>query len=98
MASVLFAVGVLIVLGFAVYMKLPLTTVYIVSLAALAFSQQPLPRSFNRLMDLLKPPAMIVQGYGDDLGFGPPTIAIICLALTFVFDIAITTALGWRRR
>jgi hypothetical protein len=98
MAILLFGIGVLIVLGFAVYMKLPLTTVYIVSLAALAFSQQPLPRSLNALMDLLKPPAMIVQGYGDDLGFGAPTIALICLACTFIFDIALTTALGWRRR
>jgi hypothetical protein len=98
MTTVLFAMGVVVVIMFASYLKLPLTTVYVVSLAALAFSFRPLPDPFNSLADLLRTPAMIVQSYGNGLGLGPPGTAMISLAVTFVFDIAVTSLLGWRKR
>jgi hypothetical protein len=90
--------GVIVVLGFAFYMKLPLTTVYIVCLAALAFSIRALPEPFNSLLNLLRIPAQIVQAYGQGFGLSSPAAAAICLACTFVFDMAVTSALGWRSK
>jgi hypothetical protein len=98
MASVLFAMGVVVVLAFATYMRLPLTSVYIVSLASLAFSLTPRREPLDSVLDLFSIPARLVESYGDGLGLTPLATAVICIALTFVVDVALTSALGWRRK
>ena len=98
MTSLLFAMGCIVVVGFAAYLKLPLTSVYMVSLAALAFSITPRPEPMFSLLNLLRTPAVAVDSYGQDLGLASPGIAALALALTFVADMVITSLLGWRRR
>lgn len=98
MTSLLFAMGLIVLVAFASYMKLPLTSVYMVCLAALAFSMSPRPEPLFSLLNLVRIPAMLVDSYGTDLGFTPPATAAMFLGLTFVLDITLTSMLGWRRR
>ena len=98
MAALLFAMGCIVVVAFALYLRLPITSVYMVCLAALAFSLTPRPEPMFSLLNLIRIPAMLVDSYGQDLGLTSPAIAAICLGVTFVVDITVTSALGWRRR
>jgi hypothetical protein len=98
MTTVLFAIGLMVVLAFASYMRLPLTSVYMASLAALAFSVRPRPEPLQSVLELLNIPARLIESYGRDFRLTPLATAVICLGLLFVIDIALTTALGWRRK
>jgi hypothetical protein len=98
MATVLFAMGIVVVLGFATYLRLPLTSVYIVTLASLAFSMTPRREPLDSVLDLFSTPARVVEAYGDGLGLTPLATAVLCIGLTFVVDVVVTSALGCRRK
>jgi hypothetical protein len=98
MNPVLLMLILAVVLAAAIYSRLPITTVSLISMMSLMISMQPHGEPLQSVVRLLRVPADAITSFGSNLsGLSPPWIAGIFLLLTLAADMTLTNALGVRR-
>ena len=97
MGGILFTLIFAVVLGAAIYSRLPLTIICMSSMVAFMTSLSPHGEPLNTVLHLMSGPAVIITSFGSSVfGISAPYSAGITLVLTLLLDIGITNALGWR--
>lgn len=98
MGAFMFVLIFAVVLGAAVYSRLPLTVVSMTSMVAFMSSLQPHGEPLNSLLLFARVPALVVTDVGSSVfGIGAPIAAGILLVLTLATDVVLTNAMGVRR-
>jgi hypothetical protein len=98
MSAILYILIFIVVLAAAIYSRLPLTIVCMVTVVSFLASMTPHGEPLNSILHLLRAPASLFLGFGDRfLGLGETLTGIAILGVALAVDLVLTNALGLRR-
>jgi hypothetical protein len=84
--------------GAVLFPRLPLTVLYLFSLAAFVISSARHGEPFDSLLELLRAPAdYVIDLGGSYLGLGTPWVAGLCFGVVIAADMVLRSLLGRRR-
>jgi hypothetical protein len=98
MSAILYILIFIVVLAAAVYSRLPLTIVCMVTIVSFLASMTPHGEPLNSILHLLRAPAQLVLEAGNQfLGLGETLTGIAILGVALAVDLLLTNALGLRK-